>query len=116
VAGEGKRWHRIERVEREFSDLEHFRAGDGMRPVDQPCPVSDNDHAGRIGFGDVVDANQSGHLDTRADLLHALARSGLSGGFVVIDESAGQAPQAVARLNRTTAQDNPAGAFDDHRR
>src|SRR5437762_3469248 len=42
----------------------------------------------------------------RADLLHAFANRGIFRIFVVIDKSARQAPQAVARLDGAPAQDD----------
>jgi hypothetical protein len=52
-----------EGVEREGADFEHLSSGRGACPVDQPAAVRDDDKAGRADFGDVVDADQPGHLD-----------------------------------------------------
>jgi hypothetical protein len=54
---------RRKRMKWEDSNFEHLRAGQRPCPVNQPAAVRDDDHAGRVGFGDVVDADQTGQLD-----------------------------------------------------
>jgi len=54
----------------------------------------------------VVDAQQLQQLDARADLLQALADRRPCRVLVVVDEAAGQAPLAVARLDRSPAEDD----------
>jgi len=62
----------------------------------------------------VINAQQSGQLDLRADFFEAFPRRGVRRVFVVIDETAGQAPQAVARLDRTSSQYDTAVDLHDH--
>jgi hypothetical protein len=105
-----------ERVGSEDAHLEHLRAGFWADAVEQPAAVRNADHARRAGLGDVVHADQPSQFDRCLDLLQALARRGGSRVLVVIHESTRQAPQAVARLDRAAAQDNPAVGFDHYSR
>jgi len=79
-------------VELEHADLEHLgpcrRTGAGA----QPAAVGDADHARCVGLGDVIDADQTGQLDRRADLLETLAHRRSRWILIVVDESPGQAP------------------------
>jgi hypothetical protein len=62
----------------------------------------------------VIDADQRGELDRHVDLLTAFAHRRDRWILVVVDESAGQAPEAVAGLDRPATQDDSALGFHDH--
>jgi hypothetical protein len=76
-------------VDWKHSELEHLRARPWSRTVGETSPVSDPDHARRIGLGDVIHADQRRHLDGRADLLHAFPHRRIGRVLVVVDEPAG---------------------------
>jgi hypothetical protein len=63
----------------------------------------------------VIHAEQSGELDLRVDLLHAFAHRGPGGVLVVVDKPAGQAPEAIARLDASPAEHDAATVLDHHR-
>jgi hypothetical protein len=94
---------RRQRVELKDSNLEHLRARCRLPDLDHPRLVADGDQAGRIPPADVIDAYQTCHFDGHADLLLALAPRRLGGAFVVVDESAGQAPHPIRRLYTAAA-------------
>jgi hypothetical protein len=54
---------RRKRVKWEDGNFEHLRSGQRLCPVHQPAAVRDDDHAGRVGLRDVIDADQAGQLD-----------------------------------------------------
>ena len=60
------------------------------------------------------DADETGLLDVRTDLLPALARRRLPWVFVIVDESAGEAPHPKTWLDRTPAEQDPAVDLDHH--
>jgi hypothetical protein len=62
----------------------------------------------------VIDAEQPGDLDLGVDLLHAFAHRGSGGVLVVVDEPAGQAPQAIAGLDASPAEHYAAAVLDHH--
>jgi hypothetical protein len=63
----------------------------------------------------VVHAEKAGELDAGVDLLAAFAYRCARRVFVVVDESTGEAPQAVAGLDAPPAQHDSAVALDDDR-
>jgi hypothetical protein len=63
----------------------------------------------------VIDADQPGELDRDAYLLAALSDRRRRWILVIVDEAAGQAPEAVAWLDRPATQDDSALGFHDHR-
>jgi len=111
VAGEGER---RKRIELEDADLQHLCAGRQALPIGKPPAIGDPDNARCVRLGDVVHAEQPGELDLRADLLEALPDGGIRRILVVVDETTGQAPEAVARLDRPSPQDDAATDLDDH--
>src|SRR5450631_1857697 len=68
VAGERKRWQRIER---EHPDLEHLWARSRPAAGSKPGLVGDPDHAGSVPLGDVIDADEPRHLDAGANFFEA---------------------------------------------
>jgi hypothetical protein len=84
-----RKCQRRQRVQGEDPDLEHLGAGPELSAVGELRAIGDPYHAGRVLFGDVVNADQRGQLDGRADLLHALAHSRLGGMLVIVDEPSG---------------------------
>src|SRR5207247_2876915 len=62
---------------------------------------------------DVVDAQQIGDLDGHADLLDALAKRGIGGVLVVVDETAGQAPEPIARIDPAPPEPDPFARLDN---
>jgi hypothetical protein len=113
VAGERERG---QRVGREHPHLQHLRSRARPAAVGELRLVGDTDHAGRASLGDVIDADEPGQLDGRADLLHAFARSRLPRALVIVYESARKAPEAEARLDRAATQQDAAVDLDHHRR
>jgi hypothetical protein len=75
--------HRRDFVERKYVHLEHR-----MSAVDDAASIGDSDHARRGRFRDVVDADQSRHLDMHTDLFQTLASGCGRGILVVVDKSA----------------------------
>jgi hypothetical protein len=63
----------------------------------------------------VIHADQPGELDRHADLLKALPHSRDRGILVIVDKPTGQAPEAIAGLDRPAPQDDSALGYDDHR-
>jgi hypothetical protein len=102
------------RVRLEDADLQHLQARGRRGSSDQPALVSDHDHARRVGLRDVKHPDQPGELDLRADLFKALADGCDRGVLVIVDESAGQAPEPVAGLDRAATQDDSPLRFHDH--
>src|SRR5207245_2512246 len=96
----------------ERRDLEHLLPRPRPLAVLQPGPVRDPDHAGGLRFLDVVDAQQLGDLDRRADLLQALAPGRVGRVLVVVDEATGQAPEAVARVDAPATEPDSLAGFD----
>jgi hypothetical protein len=80
--------HRRDFVERKYVDLEHLRSRDRMSAVDDAASIGNSDHARRGRFRDVVDADQSRHLDMHTDLFQTLARCCGRGILVVVDKYA----------------------------
>lgn len=111
VAGEGER---RKGIELEDPDLQHLRTGGQASAVRKSPAIRDADHARRAGLGDVVHPEQLGQLNLRADLLEALTRGGVRRIFVIVDETAGQTPEAVARLDRPPPEDDSAFHLHDH--
>jgi len=62
----------------------------------------------------VINPQQPGQLDLGVDFFEAFPRRGVRRVFVVIDETAGQAPQAVARLDRTSSKHDTTVDLHDH--
>jgi hypothetical protein len=112
MAGKCQMWDRLRWEDRNLEHL-HARRRDG--PVDEPAFVRDSHHARRVGLGDVIDADQPGELDRHAYLLAALPDRRHRWILVVVDETAGQAPETVAGLDRPATQDDSALGFHDHR-
>jgi hypothetical protein len=112
VARERQLWQRagVKRFE-----LEHLRPRLGPLAIREPRSIGDTDHARRRPLGDVINAQQACDLDARPDLLTALAPRCIRRILVVVDEAAGQAPQALARFDRAAAQQDPLADLDDHR-
>ena len=106
--------NRRQRVRRKNPDLEHLRPGAHCLTIRKSTYVGDADDArdGRLRY--VVRAKQRSQLDPRADLLLALANRGCRGILIVIDEAAGQAPQAMTRFDGTTPEHDSACRLDDH--
>jgi len=113
VAGERKRWQRIEP---EHPDLEHLWARSRPAAGRKPGLVGDPDHAGSVPLGDVIDADEPRHLDAGANFFEAFTSRRVPGILIVVDEAARQAPQAAARLDRPASQENSALDLDHHRR
>ena len=63
----------------------------------------------------MIHAEKSGDLDRCGDLLAAFTDRGVARVLVVVDEPAGQAPEAQAWLDRPTAKQHTAVDLDDHR-
>jgi hypothetical protein len=91
-------------VRGEGAHFEHLRTCADRRSTGDAAHISDADDARRGGFGDVVQAEQRCELDLGVDLLHAFAHRGGGGRFVVVDESAREAPKSVARLDAAPAK------------
>jgi hypothetical protein len=111
VAGKGER---RKRIDLEHADLQHLRAGRNARTSGEAPAIGDADHARRPGLGDVIYAEQSGQLDLGADLFEAFPNRGVGRILVVVDETAWQAPQAIARLDRPASQDDTTIDLHDH--
>jgi hypothetical protein len=111
VAGKGER---RKRIELEHADLQHLSAGRNSRTSGEAPAVGDADHARRPGLGDVINAKQPGQLDLGADLFEALPNRGIGRILVVVDETAWQAPQAIARLDRPASQNYTAVDLHDN--
>jgi hypothetical protein len=62
----------------------------------------------------VVNPDQPGELDRRCDLLTTLAYGRDRWILVIVHETTGQAPQAVAGFDRPPPQNNSALRFHDH--
>jgi hypothetical protein len=86
MARESQRWRR---VNWKHPHLQHLSAGGRHAAIDKYCLVCDSNHARRILLGDVKDADEAGHRDAGADLLHALARGRDRRILVIIYEPAG---------------------------
>jgi hypothetical protein len=113
VAWKGEWWKRVERKD---ADFEHFRTSQRLGATDRPAAVRDDHHARRRGLGDVVHADQPGYLDGHADLFQALSCRRGRRVLIVVYESTGQAPEAIARLDRPASQNDSAIGFNDHGR
>jgi len=61
----------------------------------------------------VKDTEEARQLDLGADLLAALTHRRGRRVLVMVDETAGQAPQPVARLDRSTSDDDSLFTLDD---
>jgi len=103
-------------VRPEDRNLEHLGAGADRLAVPQPPSIGDADDRRRHSLCDVIRAEQLEELHGRADLLATFPHRRRRRVFVVVHESARQAPQAVARLDRAPAKDDSAFGFDHHRR
>jgi hypothetical protein len=63
----------------------------------------------------VIDAEETRQLDGNADLLEAFAGGGFPGIFIVMDETPREAPEAIAGLDGSAAEDHAAGRLNHHR-
>jgi len=95
-----------QRVEPEDADLEHLGSSADRRSSGQAPAIGDAHDRGGRHLRHVVNAQQLQQLHVRADLLQALADRCPRRVLVVVDEAAGQAPLAVARLDRSPAEDD----------
>src|ERR1700694_5395621 len=86
MARKGERWQRVQRKD---PDLQHLRTRFELGAAGEARSIGDPDHAVRVPFGDVINADQRGQLNGCADLLHALTRRRGAGILVVVDESTG---------------------------
>jgi len=102
-------------VRSEDSKLEHLRAGLDLLAIDHTAAIRNPNDRRRRRLGDVIHPEQLRQLDMRTDLLKALANGGIFWIFVVVDKTAWQAPEAVARLDGTTAEDDATGVVHDDR-
>jgi len=102
-------------VRPEDRDLEHLGAGAYRRAVPKPPSVCDSNDRRRLNLGDVIRPEQLDQLHRSADLLATFPHRRRRRVFVVIDESARQAPQSVSRFDRTPAKNDSAIGFDHHR-
>jgi len=102
-------------VRRENRNFEHFGTCADRFAVDQASAVGDADDARRGRLRDVIDAEQTTRHDLFFNVLLPLVDRGGSGVLVVVDEAAGQAPKAVARLDGAPAQHDPDAGLHDHR-
>jgi hypothetical protein len=107
---------RGQRVDGEDPDLEHLGAGSRPAAGGKSSRIGDSDHARSRALRDVVHADEACHFDMSANFFEAFASRRIPRTLVVVDESAGQAPQAAARFDRTTPQQNSAIDLDHHRR
>jgi hypothetical protein len=109
-----RKGHGRQSVARKNADLEHLLSGDELLAICKAAPICDSDDARRRRLRHVVHADQGGHIDDRTDLLHTLPDRGRRRVFVMVHEAAGQAPQAEAGLDRSTAENDPPFHLDDH--
>ncbi len=64
----------------------------------------------------MIHADEACLLDVNGNFFEAFTGGRIPGILVVVDESAGQAPQASARFDSSAAQQNSAFDLDHHRR
>jgi hypothetical protein len=103
-----------QRVKPEDADLEHLGSSADRRSSGQAPAIGDAHDRGGCRLRHVIDAQQLQQLDAGADLLQALADRCHCRVLVVVDEAAGQAPLAVARLDRSPAEDDATLRLDHH--